>query len=122
MNGRQTVVALAVGAGAGMLGGLMGVGGGIIMVPLMVGYLGLSQHQAHGTSLTAMILLALVAALTYAGQGYVHWTLAGQLALGSVLGVIIGAKVMMKVPSKTLRRGFGVFVIIVALRMLIGSI
>ncbi len=93
------------------------MGGGIIMVPLMVGYLGLTQHQAHGTSLAAMILLGLSGALAYSQQGVLDLPLALGVATGSVPGAILGASVMTRVPSGPLRKMFGLFLLVVAARL-----
>lgn len=116
---RESVVGVLTGAAAGLLAGLAGVGGGVIMVPLMVTFLGATQHQAHGTSLAIIVLIALSGTIQYASHGYVNWWLAAALAAGSIIGAILGAKLMMRVPGDQLRRAFGVFIILVALRMLI---
>ncbi len=89
------------------------------MVPLMVGALGLTQHQAHATSLAAMVLLSISGALAYAQQGAFDLPLALLLAAGSVPGAIIGALVMDRVPARPLRRVFGLFLLVVAARLLL---
>ena len=110
---------LVTGAVAGMLSGFLGIGGGIILVPMMVGLLGLTQHKAHGTSLAIIIPIAMIGTAIYALRGDVNWTLVLTIGSGSVIGVIVGAKLMMKVPAHRLRQGFGVYAIAVALLMLI---
>lgn len=117
---RNNLVSLFIGAAGGLVGGLTGLGGGVIMIPMMTRFLRLVQHQAHGTSLAIIAVVGLSAASQYALQGYLDWPLAAQLALGSCLGVILGAKIMMRVPAAQLRRAFGIFLIIVALVMLSG--
>lgn len=116
---RDLLIGVVAGACAGILAGFFGVGGGVIMIPLMVAYLGATQHQAHGTSLAIMIFIALFGAIQYASNGYIKWELVAGLAAGSVVGAIIGARLMMKVPAYQLRRVLGFIMVIVAIRMLI---
>lgn len=118
---REGYIAILIGAGAGLLGGLLGVGGGIILVPAMVALLGVSQHQAHGTSLAVMVPLALSGGALYFLKGYGDWWLVAGLALGSTLGAVIGAQAMTRVPAPILRRAFGFFILAVALRLLLGT-
>jgi hypothetical protein len=118
--GKQVVVSILIGAAAGMIAGLLGVGGGIILVPLLVGVLLLDQHQAHGTSLAVVLFIALPAAITYALFGHMDWVLVLELAAGSLVGVILGAKLMMRVPARELRRLFATFVIATGIIMVIG--
>lgn len=110
---------LAAGAGAGMLAGFLGIGGGIILVPMMVGLLSLTQHNAHGTSLAVIAPIAMVSTVVYATRGDINWVLVGTIGAGSVLGVIAGAKLMMKVPAHRLRQGFGVYTIAIAILLLL---
>ena len=98
----------------------MGVGGGWILVPMLCSVLKLPQHTAHATSLAAMILLSLAGAVSYAMQGYVDWGVALVMAMGSCVSVVIGARFMARVPAKRLRQGFGVLLLVVAVRMFIG--
>lgn len=108
---------IGIGLGAGVLSGLLGVGGGFIMVPAMVYLLGLSQHQAHGTSLAVMIFIVLLGAITYSTHGQMDWMVAIQLAIGGVFGAMIGAKVANKISARQLRRYFGLLLVLVAARM-----
>ena len=112
---------LAAGAAAGMLAGFLGIGGGLILVPLLTGFLHLNQRKAHGTSLAVIIPIAIVAAAVYALRGDVNWALVAGIGSGSILGVVIGAKLMMKIPERRLRQGFGVYAIVVAVLMLVRS-
>lgn len=112
--------ALLIGLLTGVLSGLMGVGGGFVAVPLMVGVLGLTQHKAHGTSLAMMVLTATAAALVYAARGDVRWDLALVLTPAMMLGAYLGARMMQRVPARQLRIGFGAFLVLVGLRLLVG--
>lgn len=119
MAKRPWFVAIIIGATAGTLAGLMGVGGGLIMVPLFVGLMGVEQHQAHGTSLAVIPFIALFGALPYVTHHYMRWDLALYVAVGSSLGVIVGARLMARLPAPLLRRLFGLLVIAVGLRFLL---
>lgn len=116
---REITVSLLVGAAAGMLAGLTGVGGGVFLVPLLVGALYLPQHEAHGTSFVIIFPIAVVGTITYAAMGHMDWGLILGLALGGVLGVLLGARLMMLLPEKRLQWLWGVFIIIVGFFMVI---
>ena len=116
---RQILIAILVGAAAGMLAGLTGVGGGVFLVPLLVLGLALAQHQAHGTSLAVIFAIALVGAITYAVHGHIDWVLALGLALGGVVGVVFGARLMTRVPARQLRWIFGAFSLCVGTYMIV---
>ena len=116
---RDLLIGVAAGACAGVLAGFFGVGGGVVMIPLMVAFLGATQHKAHGTSLAIMVFIALFGAAQYVLNGYIEWKLVAGLAVGSVAGAVIGARLMMKVPAYLLRRVFGFIMIAAALKMLL---
>ena len=109
----------AVGAAAGLLSGLFGVGGGILMVPAMVLLIGFGQHRAQATSLAAIVPIATVGALVFGQAGSVDLAAAAVLAGGSLLGVRAGARLMHRLSDQRLTWIFGTFLIIVALAMLI---
>jgi len=110
---------IATVAVAGLTAGFLGVGGGIILVPMMVGLLGLTQHKAHGTSLAVIVPIAMVGILAYALRGHGDWVLVATIGSGSIIGVIVGAKLMMKVPAHRLRQLFGVYTIAIATLLLL---
>ena len=109
----------AVGASAGLLSGLFGVGGGILMVPAMVLLIGFGQHRAQATSLAAIVPIAMVGALVFGQAGSVDLAAAAVLAGGSLLGVQAGARLMHRLSDQRLTWIFGTFLIVVALAMLI---
>lgn len=115
----QIGFSLLTGAVAGIVGGLTGVGGGITLVPMLSGPLKLAQHQAHATSLAIIIPLAASGVASYAYFGHLNWLLVGELAIGSIVGVVIGARLMYRVPASILRRIFGSFLLVVGLRLLV---
>ena len=106
----------------GVLSGMVGVGGGIILVPALVFFYGFSQHMAQGTS-TAMLLppIGILAAYTYYKNGYVDVRAAALFCAGFVLGGLFGAKLAVVFPKEVLRRGFGVFLFIISARMIFGK-
>ena len=115
MNG---LIALVVGACAGLLGALCGVGGGIVMVPAFVLLLGLSQKQAVATSLAVILPMALVATLRYSQSNLVHWKIMAATALGSVIAAYFGTDLMRDLSNLRLTRIFGVIVTLFGIKML----
>jgi uncharacterized membrane protein YfcA len=116
---RDVVTALFIGLGAGSLGGLVGVGGGVVMIPLMVAVLGLGQHRAHGTSLAALVFTGLAGAIAYSTRGHVDVAAAAALALPAVATARFGARYAHALPEWQLKRSFGAFlVVIIALLVL----
>lgn len=109
---------LAAGAGGGLLSGLFGVGGGIVLIPLLALLLGLDQHQAQGLTLAALLLPnSLPAVLHFRHRGIpLHWPLVGALILAFLPGVWFGAQVATRIPPVPLRYGFVVFLLLLALR------
>jgi uncharacterized protein len=115
---REHATALLVGLAAGLAGGLFGVGGGIVLVPLLAGVLGLSQHQAHGTSLAAIGATALAALFVYGTHGNVAWGTAALVGGTSMLTARYGARLAARTSTRSLRRAFAVLLVLVALRLL----
>jgi uncharacterized membrane protein YfcA len=114
-----TVVSLAlIGLATGLLSATLGIGGGIVFVPALVGVLGFGQHLAEGTSLLAIIPTALVGVLGHARASRVDWRLGLSLATGGVAGGLLGAAAALALPPLALRRLFAVFLVLMALRML----
>lgn len=110
--------AIVTGATGGLFSGLTGVGGGAVMVPLLVGLLGMPQHRAHGTSLAIIIFVAATALVPYLVAGEIDAELAVALASGSVVAAMVSARVMAGISEHGLRRFFAVFLFLVAVRML----
>ena len=110
-----------MGLAAGVLSGLLGVGGGVVMVPLLVAVIGLTQHEAHATSLAAIIPIAAVGALRFAADGTVDVGLAALLAAGSLVGAPLGARLMARIGAGSLGMLFGALMIAVALQLLLSG-
>jgi uncharacterized membrane protein YfcA len=108
-----------IGLSAGIFGGLVGLGGGVLMVPLMVGIKKLGQHKAHGTSLVALVFTGLVGASTYALHNAVDAWAAALLSIAALWPARCGAKYCHELPELKLKRAFGVFLLFVSLFMLL---
>ncbi|MCL9806179.1 sulfite exporter TauE/SafE family protein [Flavobacterium amniphilum] len=116
----DTILLLAlIGVIAGMLSGLVGVGGGIVMVPLLIYLLGFNQHQAQGTSLTVLVVPVTAAAVyNYYKEGYIDWRYAAIIALFFVVGGYFGSKMAISIDQKMLKKIFAVVLLFVAGKML----
>ncbi|OGW83648.1 MAG: permease [Omnitrophica bacterium RIFCSPLOWO2_01_FULL_45_10] len=111
---------LLLGACAGIFGGFLGVGGGIIIIPVLVLIYGLTQHEAQGTSLAAMVPpITLLAAMRYYQSGNVKVAEAIFIAMGFVLGGLIGAHIVQYLPDAALKKVFGVALLGLAVKMLL---
>lgn len=111
---------LLLGLVAGIFSGLIGIGGGIIIVPALVFLFGLSQHQAQGTTLALLVPpIGLLAAWTYYKEGYVDLRIASLICLGFFLGGLLGAKLATGLSSPVLEKLFGIALLLVSLKMLL---
>ena len=117
--GLDLLIVLVLGLIAGALAGLLGIGGGVILVPAMVFLLAVDQHTAQGVSLVVIVPTAIVGALTHSRRGNVLPQLAVSLGLAAVIGALLGSWVSGQLDGTWLRRGFGVFVVAVAVRMIV---
>ena len=110
---------LFLGLIAGILSGLIGIGGGIIIVPALIFLFGLSQHQAQGTTLALLVPpIGILAAWTYYKQGYVDLKIASFVALGFFFGGLLGAKLATGLSNVVLEKIFGVALLLIALKMI----
>lgn len=110
---------LLLGFVAGVLGGLIGLGGGVIIVPALVFLFGFSQHRAQGTTLALMVPpIGLLAAWIYYKQGNVDLKVALLICVGFFLGGLLGAKVATSLSNAVLEKVFGVALLLIALKMI----
>ncbi|HEU4807737.1 MAG TPA: sulfite exporter TauE/SafE family protein, partial [Homoserinimonas sp.] len=114
---RRLLGLAGIGLAVGFFSGLFGVGGGIILVPLLMLTLGLSQRLAGGTSLAAVLPTAVAGLVGYAAIGNVDWLAGGVLALGAIGGSLVGTWLMHRIPQRLLRWIFVFFLGLVAVRM-----
>lgn len=110
---------IVIGFIAGMIGGLLGVGGGLVLVPLFHYVLKMNMHSAIATSLAVIVPTAFVATLPNAFSGHVQWRAFVFAALFSIVGSYLGAKISMSIDVVLLKKIFAVFLILVAIRMFI---
>jgi len=105
---------VAIGLLGGILSGLLGVGGGVIMVPLLVLWAGYEQRSAHAASLGAIIPISIAGILTFGVAGAVHVPQAAGLACGSIVGARFGAGLLARIEERLLKLVFGAFLVAVA--------
>jgi uncharacterized membrane protein YfcA len=118
-RGRLSRRLAAIGGAGGLLSGLLGVGGGVIMVPLLVLRAGYRQRDAHAMSLGAIIPISLASVITYGAAGKVRLGYAVALALGSVIGARVGAGLLARIRERQLKIVFGLFLGVVSILLVI---
>ena len=113
---------IGLGLMAGVASGFLGIGGGAILIPVLVCLFGLSQHQAQGTTLAIMIPpIGLLAAWKYYAEGNVKLNMAAFICIGFLVGGLIGAILVHKVPALILKKIFGVFLLLISINMILGK-
>ena len=119
MNFSIFLLLATIGLAAGMLSGVAGVGGGVIVIPALIFFIGMSQFEAQGTSLAMMIPpIGALAAFNYYKDGYINWKYALILAIFFFIGGWLGSKIVLHIPQNTVKKGFAIFLIFVAVKML----
>lgn len=119
MTTATILLLLIVGLVAGILSGLVGVGGGIIMVPAMVLFLGFTQKQAQGTSLGIMLLpVGILAVIQYYKQGYINFNYVFIISAAFVVGGFLGSKLALNLSDDKMKKVFAVVLMLVSLKML----
>ena len=118
--GFYTVLILVlIGISAGVLSGFVGIGGGIIIVPALVLLLGISQHDAQGTSIALMLPpIGILAAYNYYKAGSLNINYAIIIAIAFIAGAYFGSKLSLSLPQLTVKRIFGVIMLLIAIRMI----
>ena len=108
---------ILIGIFTGFINGVFGSGGGTLLVPILNNILKVEEHKSHATALAIIIFLSTTSSLVYISKGTFDINLTIQAAIGSIIGGVIGAKLLSKVNGKFLRIGFGIVMIIAAFRM-----
>ena len=122
MDAQQALWLVLIGLAAGILIGLVGIGGGLVMVPAMVWLLGYSQHQAQGTSLAVLMLpVVFLAARDYYKAGHIDTKVVGVIAAAFVIGGFFGGKWALALPADQLKKIFGVVLLAAALKLLLSK-
>ncbi len=115
----EIVGLVLIGVAAGTLSGLLGVGGATIMIPALVIIFKLTQHMAQGTSIAALLLpVGALALVKYHQAGNVNWKFALIIALGFLVGGLIGGTLAQPLPELWLKKAFGLYLLIIAVQML----
>jgi len=110
---------LVIGLAAGILGGMVGVGGGLIVVPALVYFFGFSQHAAQGTSLGLLVLpVAILGMMNYYKAGHVDFKVVGLLAAGFVVGSYFGSKWSLSLPQEIVKKVFAILLFYTAFKMI----
>lgn len=110
---------LLIGFAAGILGGMVGVGGGLIVVPALVFFYGFSQHEAQGTALGLLVLpVALLGMINYYKAGFVDFKVVGLLAISFFIGSYFGSKWSLSVPQETIKKSFAILLFYTAFKMI----
>ena len=114
---QKDFILLSIGFLIGILSGLLGVGGGVFLVPIMVTYLAVPQHSAHATSLLVVLPTAIAGSFVYSSYQQLDYLMAISLAIGAMVGAAVGAHFMKRITAAQLKRAFGVMLFLVGLRM-----
>ena len=113
---------ILIGLAAGLLSGFIGIGGGIIIIPLLMILLGMTQHQAQGTSLAVMLPpIGILAALNYHKAGFVDWKYALIISAAFIIGGYLSSKLAVNVDAKTLKKVFGIMLLIGGFKLIFGK-
>lgn len=119
MNMQLVLIVILIGIAAGMLSGMVGIGGGLIIVPALIYFLGMSQHTAQGTSLGLILLpVGILAVMAYYKQGHVDVKIVGLLAIGFLVGSYFGSKISLSLPQETVKKFFAFVMILIAVKMI----
>lgn len=115
----QIILLVVLGLSAGLLGGTLGVGGGVIVIPALIFLFGFSQHDAQGTTLAFMLPpVTILATWNYWKNGNVNWRFALILSVTFLIGAFIGSKIAVELPDKVLKKMFGLLLLFFALKMI----
>jgi uncharacterized protein len=122
MNLQEFLLLALIGLAAGIFGGMVGLGGGVIMIPAMIYLMGMGQISAQGTSLAVMIPpVGILAVMNYYKSGHINLKYALIIAIAFTIGGYFGSKIALNLPVSMVKKIFGFALIVIALRMIIKS-
>lgn len=122
MNISVIISLVFIGLLAGFFSGTLGIGGSVVMIPLMILWVGFSQHEAQGTSLAVLAVpVTLLAAYNYYQEGYVNWRYAAIIAVTFIIGGYLGSKLAISINQALLKKIFGGVLLLVAIKMIFGK-
>ncbi len=114
----EIIILLSIGLIAGFFSGLVGIGGGIIIVPVLVYFLHFTQQQAQGTTLFMFLFpIGILGVYNYYKAGYMDWKAAAFMGLTFVIGSFFGSKIAVSIDQQTVKKVFGIFVILIGIKM-----
>lgn len=122
LSRKQLLQGAAIGLVAGLASGYVGVGGGFIMVPLMLSIIGIPMRKASGTSLIAVMILAIPGVIEQGIIGNINYLAGIAIVIGTIPGAVIGARLVTKVPERTLRLLFGCFLVVAAVMLVLNEV
>ena len=122
LSRKQLLQGAAIGLVAGLASGYVGVGGGFIMVPLMLSIIGIPMRKASGTSLIAVMILAIPGVIEQGIIGNINYLAGIAIVIGTIPGAVVGARLVTKVPERTLRLLFGCFLIVAAVMLVLNEV
>ena len=115
-------ILLLLGLVAGILSGLVGIGGGIVIVPALVYFLGFSQHSAQGTVLFMFLFpIGILGVYNYYQAGYIDWKTAGIIAFTFFVGSYFGSRISIAIDQNLMKRVFGIIIFLISLKMIFGK-
>lgn len=118
----ETLTLLAIGLAAGLASGILGIGGGIIIIPALVYFLDYSQKQAQGTSLGLLLPpVGILAVLNYYNAGYVNFKAVGLMIITFVIGSYLSSKFAVSLPENVIKKIFAVFLMFYSIKLFIGK-
>ena len=119
MDFQFIIILLLIGIVSGLLGGMVGIGGGIVIVPALIYLLGFNQLQAQGTSLALLMLpVGILGVMQYYKQGHVDFSIVLILAAGFVMGSFLGSKLALQLPTETVKKIFASLLLFMGIKML----
>lgn len=122
MSTTTILILVLIGLFAGVLSGMIGVGGGIVIVPALIYFLGLTQLEAQGTSLALMLPpIGILGAMNYYKAGNLDWKYASVIAVTFVVGGYFGSKISLSIPQDVVKKIFGGVMMFVAIKMIFFS-
>ena len=122
MTLQTIIILLTVGIFAGLLSGFVGVGGGVVIVPALVFFLGLTQHQAQGTSLFILVLpVGILAVMNYSKTSNINWTYGIIIALAFIIGGYLGSKLSLKLSPSIVKLAFGIIMAFVSIKLILSG-
>ncbi|MBM4170909.1 MAG: sulfite exporter TauE/SafE family protein [Ignavibacteria bacterium] len=114
----EIIILLIIGLAAGIVSGVLGIGGGIVVIPMLVGFLGYSQKDAQGTSLGLLLLpIGILAVMNYYNAGHINLKAVGIMVITFVIGSYLSSLYALELPEATLKKIFAVFLFLYAIKL-----